>query len=74
MFAIEHGYIEALEGMSHLLNDRATRLTLVGSVLGPGLGIEINEELVRETAVKYAGEKPWRNEIFHGPDGAFREW
>ncbi|TCD66926.1 hypothetical protein EIP91_000765 [Steccherinum ochraceum] len=46
----------------------------VAALTGPGLGIEINEELVRTTAAAYKDEKAWRNEIFHGPDGAFREW
>jgi galactonate dehydratase len=38
---------------------------------GPGLGIEIDEDLVmrisRET-------KPWQPKGFHGPDGSVREW
>ncbi|THH30891.1 hypothetical protein EUX98_g3274 [Antrodiella citrinella] len=46
----------------------------IEALSGPGLGIEINEELVRETAAGYKGQKAWRNDIFHGPDGAFREW
>ena len=44
---------------------------------GPGLGIEINEPLVRETAKRY-GEmkeyKPWRNPTWRGEDGELREW
>ena len=50
-------------------------LTLTYCILpGPGLGIEVNEALVREMAKKYADESPWRNEVFHGPDGSLREW
>ncbi|PSR83544.1 hypothetical protein PHLCEN_2v5698 [Hermanssonia centrifuga] len=41
---------------------------------GPGLGIEINEALVRETAAQYATEKPWRNLVWYGDDGSLREW
>jgi galactonate dehydratase len=38
---------------------------------GPGLGVEINEDLVREEA-----RKPftWRNPAWRGPDGDLREW
>lgn len=43
-------------------------------LIGPGLGIYINEPLVREAASKHAGEKAWRNAIFTGPDGCLREW
>ncbi len=42
--------------------------------IGPGLGIEINEALVRETAAQYATEKPWRNLVWYGDDGSLREW
>ncbi|KAI0763170.1 enolase C-terminal domain-like protein [Irpex lacteus] len=41
---------------------------------GPGLGIEINESLVRETAERYSKEKAWRNDVWTGPDGSLREW
>ncbi|PYH47372.1 D-galactonate dehydratase [Aspergillus saccharolyticus JOP 1030-1] len=38
---------------------------------GAGLGIEINEELVR----KISGEsEPWLPKEFYGPDGGIREW
>lgn len=38
---------------------------------GPGLGIEIDEELV----IKIAKEtQPWQCKTFHGPDGSIREW
>jgi galactonate dehydratase len=38
---------------------------------GPGLGIEIDEELVRNIA---AETKPWQCKEFFGPDGGIREW
>jgi galactonate dehydratase len=41
---------------------------------GPGLGIELNEELIRSEAQEAAKLDPWINPIFRGPDGAVREW
>jgi galactonate dehydratase len=38
---------------------------------GPGLGIEVNEEYVRERAV--AGHR-WRNPVWRHDDGSFAEW
>jgi galactonate dehydratase len=38
---------------------------------GPGLGIEVNEELVRERARK--GHR-WRNPVWRHADGSFAEW
>lgn len=38
---------------------------------GPGLGVEINEELVRELA---KDAKAWVSPMFTGPDGELREW
>ncbi|KAM0720415.1 hypothetical protein Q7P37_004551 [Cladosporium fusiforme] len=38
---------------------------------GPGLGIEINEELVRKVAET---TKPWELKGFVGKDGGYREW
>lgn len=38
---------------------------------GPGLGIEINEALVRELS---ASAKPWPLGGFVGPDSGIREW
>ena len=40
----------------------------------PGLGIELNEELIRSEAKEAAKLDPWINPIFRGPDGAVREW
>lgn len=41
---------------------------------GSGLGVEINEALVRETSAQYVKEKAWRNEVWTGTDGSLREW
>ncbi|KAL4926321.1 D-galactonate dehydratase [Aspergillus undulatus] len=38
---------------------------------GPGLGIEIDEDLVRRVSQETA---PWQCKEFHGPDGGIREW
>jgi galactonate dehydratase len=38
---------------------------------GPGLGIEVNEEVVRAAAAK--GHR-WRNPIWRAPDGTLAEW
>lgn len=38
---------------------------------GPGLGIEINEELVRKISQE---TEPWLPKEFYGPDGGIREW
>ena len=37
----------------------------------PGLGIEIDEDLVRRIA---ADAEPWQCKGFYGPDGSIREW
>lgn len=45
-----------------------------GYVLAPsgaGLGIEINEEMVRQISKE---TEPWQPKSFFGPDGAIREW
>ncbi len=37
----------------------------------PGLGIEVNEESIREMAIT---GHDWKNPIFHNPDGSVVEW
>lgn len=37
----------------------------------PGLGIEVNEDLIRQVS---KDEQAWRNPLFVGPDGGIREW
>lgn len=39
----------------------------------PGLGIQINEELVRKAAEEHK-DFSWRNPLFRGIDGGIREW
>ena len=43
----------------------------VSAPTGPGLGIELNEELIRKIA---AETEPWQVKEFYGPDGSIREW
>ena len=43
----------------------------VAAPTGPGLGVEINEPLVREMAKT---GHAWRNPIWRNPDGSFAEW
>lgn len=43
----------------------------VDALTGHGLGIEINEEVVREIS---KDTKPWQCKEFYGPDGSIREW
>lgn len=38
----------------------------------PGLGIELNEALIREASGKSV--QAWRNSTWRGDDGALREW
>ncbi|KAK9357627.1 enolase C-terminal domain-like protein [Lipomyces starkeyi] len=45
----------------------------VEALSGPGLGIEINEDLVRKAAAETKGFS-WRNPVWRGPDGGIREW
>ncbi|OXV06834.1 hypothetical protein Egran_05399 [Elaphomyces granulatus] len=43
----------------------------VDALLAPGLGIEVNEELVRRVA---KDTRSWLPKEFHGIDGSIREW
>ena len=43
----------------------------VAALKGPGLGIEVDEELVRKVS---KNTEPWQPKMFHGPDGSVREW
>ena len=43
----------------------------VDALRGPGLGIEINEEVVRRIS---RDTVPWVTKEFYGPDGGLREW
>lgn len=49
----------------------AVKNGFVEALQGPGLGIEINEEVVRKVAQT---TKPWDLKGFVGEDGGYREW
>lgn len=40
----------------------------------PGLGIELDEELIKREAAEAAKLEPWINPVFRGDDGVVREW
>lgn len=43
----------------------------VAAPTGPGLGIEVDEDVVRKIS---AETLPWQPREFFGPDGSIREW
>jgi galactonate dehydratase len=43
----------------------------VSAPTGPGLGIEVDEEMIRKIS---AETQPWQPKEFFGPDGSIREW
>lgn len=43
----------------------------VAAPTGPGLGIEVDEEMIRKIS---AETRPWQPKEFFGPDGSIREW
>jgi galactonate dehydratase len=45
---------------------------MVPALAGVGLGVEIDEDRVRAAAAEMTAG--WRNPIWRGPDGSFREW
>ncbi|MBO0805830.1 MAG: galactonate dehydratase [Nocardiopsaceae bacterium] len=61
------------ELLDYLLDPSVFRFTdgYAAPSAGPGLGIEIDEAAVRRAAE--VGHR-WRNPVWRGPDGAFREW
>lgn len=71
VFGIKDGYVEALQGASWL---GRSHFIFRAHHTGPGLGIEINEQLVREYAEKYGTQEPWINAVWTGEDGSLREW
>lgn len=49
----------------------AIRDGYVAAPRGPGLGIEIDEDMVRRIS---AETEPWQPKVFYGEDGSIREW
>ncbi|KAH7928609.1 enolase C-terminal domain-like protein [Leucogyrophana mollusca] len=46
----------------------------IDALEGPGIGIQVNEALVRERAAASANLPAWRNPAWRGEDGTLREW
>jgi galactonate dehydratase len=68
-------YNQGYDLFSYINNEEAFNVEngFVSALTKPGLGIEINEELVRKNAEESKGFS-WRNPVWRGPDGAIREW
>ncbi|KAF8587428.1 enolase C-terminal domain-like protein [Ramaria rubella] len=66
-------YNEGADLLTYVKNPEMFDVTdgMVSVPHGPGIGVEINEELVRKAATDAPA---WRNPVWRGPDGAFREW
>jgi galactonate dehydratase len=66
-------YNEGMDLAGYLLNPEvfSVRDGYIARPELPGLGIEINEELVRKMAVQ--GHN-WRNPVWRNPDGSITEW
>jgi galactonate dehydratase len=41
---------------------------------GAGLGVELDEEMIRKEAAEAEKLEPWINPLFRGDDGSIREW
>jgi len=46
----------------------------ISLLTGAGLGVEVNEEMIRKEAEEAAKLDPWQNPVFRGDDGSVREW
>jgi galactonate dehydratase len=68
-----HYNTEGHDLLSYLKDKTVFALTdgHVQAPMGPGLGIALDEALIRDLA---RDAKPWRNPIFRVPDGSFAEW
>lgn len=62
--------------LSYMLNPEVFNIEngSIGLLTAPGLGIELNEDMIRKEAAEAAELEPWINPLFRGEDGAMREW
>ncbi|CAE7226487.1 unnamed protein product [Rhizoctonia solani] len=69
-------YNQGADLLTYILNPEVFSVTNghVETLTGPGLGIDLNENLIREASEKYVNEKAWRNATWRGEDGSLREW
>ncbi|ANB15728.1 hypothetical protein AWJ20_3368 [Sugiyamaella lignohabitans] len=68
-------YNQGHDLLSYVKNKEAFKVSegMIDALTTPGLGVEIDEDLVRQAA-KENGNFSWRNPVWRGPDGAIREW
>lgn len=68
-----HYNSEAHDLLSYLKNPDifAVHDGMVAALTGPGLGVEIDEDRVRDASREH---QPWRNPVWRGPDGYVQEW
>lgn len=61
--------------LSFIKNKEAFKVEngMVSALTLPGIGIEMDEDLVRKAAEECKGFS-WRNPVWRGPDGSIREW
>ncbi|MDR3715074.1 MAG: galactonate dehydratase [Puia sp.] len=66
-------YNEKIDLLDYLVNpeDFEIRDGYIDLLPRPGLGVEINESMVRELN---ALDHDWKNPLWHNPDGAITEW
>ncbi|KAI0628549.1 enolase C-terminal domain-like protein [Trametes polyzona] len=74
--SLQMHYNEGADLLTYLADPTvfAVKNGYVEALDGPGLGIEVNETLIREAAAKHVDEKAWRNAVWKGDDGGLREW
>ncbi|MES2492433.1 MAG: galactonate dehydratase [Pseudomonadota bacterium] len=60
--------------LTYLKNPEVFAVTdgMVPALQGPGLGVNIDEDMVRRAAAEMTAG--WRNPVWRGPDGSIREW
>ena len=58
---------------SYLVDKSVFEITegFVGAPSKPGIGVDIDEEMVRRISKE---TEPWQPKEFYGPDGSIREW
>ncbi|MCQ8213282.1 MULTISPECIES: galactonate dehydratase [Cetobacterium] len=66
-------YNQGKDVLDYLINKEVFEFKegMVDILTGPGLGVDINEELVRELSKQ---EHNWKNPIWRHKDGSFAEW
>ena len=52
----------------------AVKQGAISLLTGVGLGVELDEEMIRKEALEAAKLEPWQNPVFRGDDGSVREW